>query len=115
MAYSQLQVVDQDRNRFRGKEKPNRQNRNQSPVKPGHSCGPLLQPAKHLRPQVTFQLSVRHRRNSPSEDLSNFVVILFAHGSTPSPFSFLRNKRTARKTRDLTAPTEIPSPSAICS
>src|SRR5713226_3710656 len=98
------QVVEQDRNRFRGKEKPDRQNGEQSPVKPGHLRGPLLEPAKHLRPQVTSQLPVRHRRNSTSEDVSNFFVILFAHGSTPSLFSFFRNNRTARKPRDLTAP-----------
>src|SRR5712692_4038805 len=115
MASSQSQVVEQDRNRFRGKQKPDRQNGEQSPVKPGHLGGLLRQPAKHLRPQVTSQLPVRHRRNSTSEDVSNFSVILFAHGSTPSLFSFLRNNRTARKTRDLTAPTEIPNTWAICS
>src|SRR5713101_1383093 len=115
MASSRSQVVEQDENRFRGKDKPDRQNGEQSPVKPGHLGGPPLQPAKHLRPQVAFQLSVRHRRNRPSEDLSNSFIVRFAHRSTPSPFSFLRNKRTARKTRDLTAPTEIPNAAEICS
>src|SRR5713226_1622565 len=107
MASSQSQVVEQDRNSFWGKEKPDRRNGEQSPVKPGHLGGPQLEFFQHLRPQVTSRLSVRPRRNSLSEELSNFLVVRFAHGSTPSPFSFLRNKRTARKTRDLTAPTEI--------
>src|SRR5258708_2434847 len=115
MASSHSQVVEQDRNGFRGKGKPNRQKSHQCPVKPRHSGGLLIQALKHLRPQVASQLSVRHWRNSLSEELANFFGVRLAHGSTPTPFSFLRNKRMARKTRDLTAPAEIPNTSPITS
>src|SRR5712692_8881734 len=92
MTSSQSQVVEQDRNSFREKGKPNCHKRDQSPVKPGNLGGPFLQPPKHLRPQVAFQLSVRHRRNSRPEELSNLFAVRVAHGSTPSLVSFLRNK-----------------------
>jgi len=39
------------------------------------------------------------------------LVVLCVHGSIPRRFSFFRNRRTARNTRNFTALIEIPSPS----
>src|SRR5258708_19267683 len=104
MASSHSQVVEQDRNGFRGKGKPNRQKSHQCPVKPRHSGGLLIQALKHLRPQVASQLSVRHWRNSLSEELANFFGVRLAHASTPTPFSFLRTNPLPPQTPHLTPP-----------
>src|SRR5713226_54123 len=115
MSLSRLQVIEQRRNHPREDEKQGRQQGHQGPIEPGHANGPLVEPAKHRRPQIPLQLAILHRRQGPFQGLTGFFVVSFAHGSTPNRCSFLRSRRTARKTRDFTAPTEIPSASAICS
>src|SRR5712692_7134561 len=105
---SSLQLIEQRGNHLREDENQSCQERGQRPVKPRHPQGALLQPAEHLRPEVALELGLADRSARLSKQLSNSFFVLFAHGSTPRRLSFFRNRRTARKTRDLTAPTEMP-------
>src|SRR5687767_11337338 len=109
MKPSSSQVVKQCRDHFREEKEQHRQECDQCPVKPGCSNGLLLiQLPEHSWPQVLLQSCICNRRDSASQEFSKFFIIPFVHGSTPIRFSLIRSSRTARKTRDLTAPTEIP-------
>src|SRR5271169_5036309 len=113
---SSLQVIKKHRNCSREKYEQRGHCREQRPVKPRNLGGPRLEALQHRRPKVAPQFRIRmtcDRLHRLLQNQLDAVLVLLLHGSTPCRFNAFLRRGRARKTRTLTAPTEMPSASAI--
>src|SRR5215469_5770647 len=128
------QVVCEHQNQLRKDEHDADAQCDQDPVVPGHGPGARIEFAQHSWPEIATELRV-HRGKRLFQGFTNLVVVEFGHLACPHVFSAfifltlmfwqsglhlnrckrLRRMRTERKTRSLTAPTDVPKASAIWS
>src|SRR4029077_17437847 len=116
------QVIQQRGDRTGKENEDSSQNRSKRPIEPGnieHRGWLLFELAQHLRPEIALEFNSLRRSDSLLEKLFDFFVVFFvvhlAPASTLIELSCLRKMRTARYTRILTRPAEIPTASAILS
>src|SRR5713101_2983343 len=110
---SLLHLIHQKQHRLWKDDAPGEQQRDESPVEPGHPKRRALHPATQLRPKLPARFYIPEGRKRALEQVANSSIVWLFHGSMPSLLRYLRRSRIDRKTRDLTVPMDVPSASAI--
>src|ERR1019366_5891404 len=109
-----LEVIEKHGNRRRNENGEGYEAAGQRPIEPYPTAGLrafIVEPAEKRGPQIPGWFWVCHARQRLLEQLLHAVFIVCIHGVIPCCSKSFLSKR---KTRTLTAATEMPSASATC-
>src|SRR5208282_3087585 len=106
------QVVKKDRDRRRKRQSEDCEPAGECPVEPRHCGGPCSEALPHRRPLIVPGFCIANWREGLLEELLNPFFVVSVHGVIPCCCKSFRSNRSARKTRTLTAVTEMPSAAA---